>query len=399
VLGEGGDDLDFTKVTSLEGSTAGKVESFQAMMKEINDLGVLRDQRKELEESATKVKSLNAFYSLPAGEVTHPSGDAKPGVSNKSIGQLFVESPAYKEFKGRSGPQVVLNEYGAMEMKTVFRTGAGFEPENLRTGRIELDPQRPISVIDFIPMAPINSDAIRYMEQTTFTNNAVETAESTATTDSDLIGEAALAYTERTQVVEWLPVFIPVTLQQMEDVEGIATHVDQQLAYMLRARLDSQILNGDGVTPNILGTVNVVGINTQALAGDPIFDAIHKGINLVRTVGFTEPSVIFAHPTDWQEAILTRTADGLYILGSPRDPGVERVWGIPVVPTTAVVENTIVLGDYTGYATLHTKRGITIEVSDSHQAYFTRGMLAIRADMRIAMVHRRPEAFCTITGV
>ena len=123
----------------------------------------------------------------------------------KTFGQLFSESEAYKGYVAGQGPTAVLKNMSVIELKAVFRTGAGFEPENIRTGRIELDPQRPIAVIDMVTMLPINSDAVRYMEETTFTNNAVETAESTATTASDLVGEAALAFTERTIPVEWLP--------------------------------------------------------------------------------------------------------------------------------------------------------------------------------------------------
>ena len=108
---------------------------------------------------------------------------------------------------------------------------------------------------------------------------------------------------------------------------------------------------------------------------------------------------MFAHPNDWQDIRLLRTADGIYIWGSPADSGPARIWGMPVIITPAQTENTFVLGDYAQFSALYTKRGITIEVSDSHAHYFTRGMLAIRADMRIAMVHFRPEAFCTVTGV
>ena len=119
----------------------------------------------------------------------------------------------------------------------------------------------------------------------------------------------------------------------------------------------------------------------------------------IRVNGFTEPSVLFAHPNDWQDVRLLRTADGIYIWGSPADAGPDRIWGVRVVQTTAVSENTMVTGDYVSFAALHPKRGITLQVSDSHAHYFTRGMLAVRADMRIAMVHYRPEAFATITSV
>jgi HK97 family phage major capsid protein len=248
-------------------------------------------------------------------------------------------------------------------------------------------------------MLPTSLDNIRYMEETTFTQGAAETAESTATTASDLIPEAALALTERSNPVEWIPVFLPVTMQQMEDVEGIEAYVESRLMYDIRNRLDLQVLVGNGTTPNLKGTENVTGIQTQALGADSIPDAIYKAMTKIRDDGFAEPSVVFIRAAKWQNVRLLKTADGLYIWGHPSQAGPENIWGVPVVQSNAVTSTKAIVGDYATYSTFWTKRGITIAVSDSHAHYFTRGMLAVRADMRGAMVHYRPKAFAEVTGL
>lgn len=399
--GEGGV-LDLSLMKSFAGTNEERLGEIQRRHKELDDLGQKRDARAIIENAAADAKRWDEHYNKPTGLPGGAPGgvrDAKAlaegGGMFKSPGRLFVESKAFSDFNGKKGPSVEVDT----DLKAVFQTGAGWAPESLRQPGVHLDPQRPISVVENIPNLPTGQAAIVYMEETTFTNNAAEKAESTATTAADLIGEAALALTERTQTVQWLPVFIPVTLQQMEDVEGIEAYVNQRLSYMLRARLDLQVLQGNGTSPNIEGTNNVTGINTQALGGDTKPDAIYKGMDKVRTVGFAEPSVGFIHPNDWQDIRLLKTADGIYVWGSPMDAGPDRIWGMRVVSTTAAAEGTMTLGDYTNHAALFTKRGITLEVSDSHAYYFTRGMLAIRADMRVAMVHYRPEAFCTVTGL
>lgn len=398
VFEEAGPDRDFRNVKSLEGDVMGKVEKVRQMNAELEEAHNQLKVLEEVEGIAAKVQADWAAQNTPANPVQHPKdGDRRPG-QIKSIGRLLVESKEYQQFKGmQRWPTAAKLDVDIRN--AVFRTGAGWDPETIRINRVELNPQRPIAVIDNIPMLPTGQDAVQYMEETTFTNNAVETAESTATTASDLIGEAALALTERTKPVEWIPVFLPVTIQQMEDVEGIEEYVNSRLTYMVRARLDSQALNGDGNTPNLEGTLNVSNIQSQALGGDPVPDAIYKCFTSIRSDGFAEPSVLFAHPNDWQGVRLLRTADGIYIWGPPTEAGPDRIWGVPVVQTTAATENTMVTGDYANFAALYTKRGITIEVSNSHANYFTRGMLAIRADMRVAMVHFRPKAFGEITGV
>ena len=404
---ESGDKLDVSLIKSINGlaadDTPARVAFMQTLNKEVDDLGK-RIEAVVVVENLKKESDLREKGLLTATSRQQQLGDGSQKEETKSIGRLFVESTQYKTFMDdrmrtpESAKGLLTGAYD-LDLKTLFRTGAGWAPEQVRLDRVELDPQRPVAVIDRIPQIPTSSETIRYMEETTFTNSAVETAESTAQAAANLIGEAALVLTERTQVVEWLPVFIPVTMQQLEDVAGIEEYINSRLSFMLRQRLDSQILVGNGVTPNLLGTNNVSNINTQAKGIDPTPDAIYKGMDLVRTVGCTEPSQIFIHPNDWQAIRLLRTADGIYILGAPTEAGPERLWGVPLLQTTAQTQNTAILGDYRNFSHLYQKRGITLSATDSHAFDFTRGTLSIRADMRVAMVHYRPEAFCTITGI
>ena len=400
VFEEAGPDRDFSKVKCLGSmDVPGKLAKVRQMNTELEDVHQVVKNLEEMDGIALKAQEHWRANHEPAGPMIHPATEGRPRLETKSIGQLLVESREYQVQKRRRQWAEPLELSHVDIRNTVFRTGAGWDPDVIRTGRVELDPQRPIAVIDNIPMLPTSMDTIAYMEETTFTNNAAETAESTATTASDLIGEAALALTERTRPVEWLPVFIPVTMQQMEDVEGIEAYVNSRLIYMLRARLDLQVLVGDGSTPNLLGTESVTSINAQAKGADTEEDAIFKAMTSVRDTGFAEPSVVFIRPAKFQNIRLRKTADGQYIWGHPSMPGPFTIWGVRMVQTTAVTSTKAILGDYANFSALYTKRGITLSVSDSHAFYFTRGMLAIRADMRVAMVHFRPEAFAEVTGL
>lgn len=400
IFEQAGPDMDLTRVDLLQGDTAAKAGEIRRLNQELAAIGQERDEWRALEDARKLAEAEYRYQHEPAGTLPHPTPpERRLERPAQSLGSLFVRSQAYQQFRTmRNWPTPA--SFPDLDVRAaVFRTGAGWDPQDIRIPRVELSPQRPIAVASQFPMLPTSQSAIAYMEETTFTNNAVETAESTATTAADLIGEAALALTERTRPVEWLPVFIPVTMQQMEDVDGIEEYVNQRLVYMIQARLDLQCLQGNGTTPNLLGTNNVSGIQTQAKGADPTPDAVYKLFRKIRSDGFAEPSVMFAHPNDWEDVRLLRTADGLYIWGPPMDAGPERIWGVPVIQTTAAAEGTFTAGDYAAYSALYVKRGIELAVSDSHAHYFTRGMLAIRADMRVAVVHFRPKAFGTVTGV
>ncbi len=392
IYDEAGEDLDFSKVKCLEGDTTAKLDALKAIDAEVTDLRALRITLLDAEKALKGGRDLHIEMTTPVEQMKHPVKGAEGKAEIKSLGELFMESKVGHELKGR---EIHLPD---VDMKTVMSATAGWDPPTVREARVEVYPVAPINVIDLITMLTTGRDTIKYMKETTFTNNAAEVLESIQGT-LQTYGEGALALTEQSDEVEKISVWLPVTDEQLEDVAGMAAYVNSRLSYMLRARLDGQILVGDGTSPNLLGTLSLSALLTQAKGNDPVPDAIYKAITQVRVTGFAEPSVVFIHPNDWQGVRLLTTADGIYLFGSPMEAGPQRIWGVPVVQTVRVTENTAIVGDYRGYSNLYMRKGVTLKVTDSHGNYFIQGVQAVKAEMRVAMVHYRDTAFCQVTGI
>lgn len=378
IFEEAGNDLDFTKVKSLDGDTAAKVAAVKALNAELNDLGQKLEAQTELENIAKAAKGFSPFRQ-PAAEPGERSQQ------RKSFGELFTDSAAFKT-KGATAELDI-------DLKTLFQTSAGWLPETTRTGRIVEFAVRPIQVTDIVPQTTTGQAAVVYMEETTFTNNAAEVAE------AGTYAESAFALTEKSSTVKKIGTFIPVTDEQLEDVTQVQGYLNNRLQFSLRQRLDGQILNGNGTGANLLGVLNTPGIQTQAKAADPIPDAVYKAMVKVRVTGRAVPNAIIMHPTDWQSVRLLKTADGIYIWGSPSEAVAARLWGLPVAECDALSQGTSVLGDWANFSELSVRRGIEVQISNSHSTYFIEGKQAMRADMRAALVFYRPAAFCTVTGL
>lgn len=318
-----------------------------------------------------------------------PNGKQKDrksaGLRVHELGSAFVKSAAYTE-RGRG-----VEAKFAIDVKTLFETSAGWAPESTRLAGYEPAAFRPVQILDFIPRFRTSQETIKFMEETTRTNNAAEKAEGAA------YAESAFAFTERSQTVEKITDSVPVTDEQLEDVEAAEDYLNQALPENIRQRLDTQVLQGDGNTPNLLGILNKGSIQTQAKGSDPVFDAIHKAITKVRVTGRAVPSVVFLHSNDWQDIVLTRTAEGIYIMGNPASMPDPRLWGLPVVPNEVNTENTglVVASSKTA---LYVKKEITLSVGFVNDD-FTKGKKTVRAEMRAAMVTRRAAAYCTVTGI
>jgi HK97 family phage major capsid protein len=387
IFAEAGPELDLTKVKSVKGTT----HDIAAKIRELNDEQT--DLGKEVDSLISVQKAANQAKQAPG------SGGAEEGAENgqapthrrgsKSIGEMFTQSDAYKLKQGRIGPESSLD----IHLKTLMTTTAGWDPEETRTGKLVEFATRPIQVADLIPQTETSQSAVQYMEETTFTNAAAEALE------AGTYAEAALALTEQSSLVRKIAVFLPITDEQLEDEPQARGYVNNRLPFMIRQRLDSQILVGNGTAPNLRGILNVVGIQTQAKGADPVPDAVYKGIVKVETVGQAMANAVVFNPTDWQSVRLLRTADGLYIWGNPSDAGPERIWGLQVVRAQAETAGTAIVGDFQNFIELAVRRGIDVQVSNSHSTFFVEGKQALRADMRAALVVYRPAAFCTVTGL
>jgi len=390
IFEQAGDEIDLAKVTTIEGDTQAKVEKIRALNTEIDDIAAelepLEKERSDLERAKRRADELGETEPHPGHPEPGRKGGREPAV--KSIGELFTESEAYK-VKGR---EAVLD----IELKALFETGggggAGWTPETTRTGRVVDFATRPIQVTDIVPAGSTSQQSVVYMEETTFTNAAAETAEAGS------YPEAALALTERSSAVRKVAVWLPVTDEQLEDVAGVESYLNQRLMFGVRQRLDQQILTGNGTAPNLSGIQDRAGIQTQAKGTDPTPDAIYKAMTKVRVTGRAFPNIVVMHPNDWQDIRLLRTADGVYIWGNPSEAGPERIWSLPVAQVQAATENTGLVFD-SSTTELAWKKGMTIKVSDSHGTYFVENKQAVRAEIRVAWTAYKPDAICSVTGI
>jgi HK97 family phage major capsid protein len=377
--------------------SAEELKNFQDWQRELTAIGAELDplvaaeaEMKQRQEAA--IKDAAPVYKAPFADGGNAGDRGEEAPAFKTLGEMFTQNATFKAMHKVPGARFGV-DIPDVTLKTLMTTTAGLAPANPRGPKIVLSAQRRPVVADLIPQDNTNAAAIKYMEETTFTNNAAFVAE------GGTKGEAALVFTERTALVETLAVWIPVTMQQLEDVDGMRAVIDNRLRLMLELKEEDGLLNGNGVSPQLDGFYNKI-TQTQAKGADATPTAIYKAITKVRVNGMAEPTGIILHPNDWQDIATLQDLNGNYIYGNPFNSDVtERLWGLPVIATAAATEGTGLLGDFQLYSHISRKMGIRIDVSDSHSTYFVENKLAIRAEERLALEIYRILAFCEVTGI
>lgn len=401
VFAAAGESLDFatSRVLELTGAkdSAGAVTKVREWNKEAEDLGKAHDHLRELDELGQKTRGAldEAERARKQPRQTLPLPGGGDALSTpKRLGTVIVGSEAFTAYRERKAPSACIEEsYGLVELKALFETTAGWAPESARIPGLVIEKAtRPVQVLDIIPTGRTGQASVVYMEETTRTHAAAERAEAAA------YAESTFVLTEQSSTVRSIGDSIPVTDEQIEDVVGVESYLNQRLEFGVRQRLDNQVLNGNGTAPNLRGITNVAGIQTQAKGSDPVPDAIYKAMVKVRVTGRAFPGAFVVHPNDWQDVRLLRTADGIYIWGSPSEAGPERIWGIQVVQADSLTEGTGLVGDFANFCQLYERRGAEIMVGYVNDD-FLKGKRTIRAGLRVAFVVYRAAAFATVTGI
>lgn len=351
------------------------------------------------------------FYAAGNGDLAAAAQD-EGRQALKSLGAQFVGSDGYKKLLGRGlkGGQWTT---GDIELKTtlaegtVASPGPGFAPVSLPTllpGIVGINFQ-PLVVADLIPQGTTSTPLIRYLVETAVTNAAAATAEGAA------YGESALTFDKVDEVLHKIATFLPITDEMLEDFQQTQSYVDARLQLFIRLKEQAQLLSGDGTGSNLLGFLNRTGLATTipkaGQTGPPLFpasdnamDAIYRQITQIRITSFMEPDASVMDPLAWQNILLAKNSQGFYYANGPFVSEADSMlWGKKVVHTPAMPANEALVGAFAQASQIFRKGGITVEASNSHVDYFVKGIVAIRAEERLALAVYRPGAFGLVTGL
>ena len=424
--GTGFIDVKFKEMKSM-GGDAGIESLDEAGVKEFQDrnedlkgararFANLREMENALKEQEAEQKALDSTpdrKGLPfaSGNENPGGGGGAPGVGEgefKTLGDRFIDSAGYKaipDFK-KWNPKADGNIKSEIEgvsikslqldaMKATMTTSAGWAqyPTQFVRPPIMTALRRPV-VADMIPQDDTEQSTIMWWEETTFTNTAAAVAE------GGQKPEAALGTTLRTQAVMKIAVTLPVTDEQLADVPQVRAYIDNRLSLMVQLAEEAALLNGNGVSPNIMGFHSKPGIGSIARAAtEDNPDAILRAITDVNSIaGFANVSAIILHPLNWLAIRLLRTKDGAYLWGHPSLPGPVTLWGLPVVATPAQTVNRGLVGDFQLYSHISRRMGVRIDVGYINDD-FIKDVQRIRLEERLSLEIYRASAFEEITSL
>lgn len=262
------------------------------------------------------------------------------------------------------------------------------------TNKMVEQQMRKVRLLDIITIGRTDTDTVDWIVENARTDNAAETAFGTA------LPESQYGFSHKQTTVKRAGHHVVATRGILADAGQTRTLLDTRLMSGLDRRIEAQVLRGDGVGENVKGMSGYT-IPAQAKGTDSQLDAIHKAMTKIRiaTESQVEPVHLLIHPTDYEALVLSKDpVNGGYLFGRPDTNLNPSIWGLSPVVTTLASLGAPRIGDYKEACTLWVREGASIAASDSHSDFFLKGLVAVKAETRVAFAVTREAALCDITG-
>jgi HK97 family phage major capsid protein len=282
------------------------------------------------------------------------------------------------------------------ESKAIITSGT-IIPQTVRLPGIVARPRRALRLRDLIPTRPFDAvaaggvDCLRQKPRTTTAAPQVVEGDVKA----ELKIETDLVTAKFSTIAAWTA----ASRQVLMDVALLQAFIDQELVYSVQLEEEREILVGtgaangqlDGLLPN--ATPFVPGppaaldqqLDTLALAAAQLLAAD------------VQPTAFVINPVDMAQSELLTTTFGQYIANEPGDADFSdtTLWGLQVVVSNSMPVGQFLVGDFLNGCTLLDRQTATIEIATEHADFFTRNLIAIRAETRTALLIFAPWAFVT----
>lgn len=396
--------LDGKSVEQLAAEVKKMVDEAVGKVKEVAEEALGKAKAGETLTSATKSKADEALIKMNtlseqlaqleqvvAGQRRGGRGDVA-----KSLGETVTDSDEVKALMASATKRgrAAVNVKAIISALTTDADGsAGDLIVPQRLPGIIAPPPRRMTIRDLITPGRTASNAIQYVKETGFSNNAATVSETAGIAKPQSEIKFDLVNTSVTTIAH----YVKATKQILDDVPQLQSYVDGRLRYGLMYVEENQLLNGSGTGTDLNGIYTQAStyappINPSAAGTLTKIDVIRLAI-LQAVLAEYPVNGIVLHPSDWADIELTKDGADRYLFTNPQNGVEPRLWRQPVVETQAMTLDRFLVGAFQLGAQLFDREDANVEISTEDQDNFIKNLVTIRAEERLALAVYRPEAF------
>jgi HK97 family phage major capsid protein len=286
----------------------------------------------------------------------------------------------------------------SFEVKADMTTGADFTGEVIAATRvpgIKFDPSNAVHVRSIVPVGTTNSDTIRFVKESAYTQGAAATSEGSA------LGQTDFNLTASTANVELIGTYLRISKQMLDDTEQLTSYISARVPSKLMAVEDDQLLGGNGVAPNLEGLRNSAtawgntesGFAAGVIANPQNIDVLITALNQVAKFNYTSDGILM-HPTDFHKILALKDGDSRYLKDQVYQGLQPTFMGVPFRISTAMAEGEFIVGNFSQAAQIWQRENVSVEFFEQDTDNVQKNFVTVRVQERLAMTTYLPNALC-----
>ena len=354
-----------------------------AIQKYENELAVAGEASNEAKAA---VKALSEKFESTVTDLAQKMEGIKTSAKDsviESAGAEFIKSEAFKQLVAGN------TQRARIEVKNTVTSGTTTVFPQQNAGIISGD-FKPLTIRQLFRAIPVASNMVNSLREASWTNDAAEVSQGAAKPESDITFEQYNV--PITTVAHW----IKVSNQLLADAPAVVAYIDTRLRDGLAQRIDAQLLNGNGTSPNLSGITDSGNYTAYtASSGDLLVDAINRAKYALWAKGYM-PDAVIVNPADWGAMERTREyssggIQGSYLYGMPGVAAGVNPFGVRIVLSANMTQGKFAIGAFDMACALYNRQGATVEMGYVN-ADFTNNLVTIRAEERLGLGVEKPSA-------
>ena len=285
----------------------------------------------------------------------------------------------------------------SFELKADMTTGADFTGEVIPADRVpgyKFDPTRPVHVRQLLATGSTQSDVVRYVKESGYSNGAAATAEGTTLGQSDFDMTAADANVRK------IGTYFRISEEMLADTPQLTSYLSARAPEKLLEVEDTQILSGDGTGANLSGIitdaadfdVSSSGAFYQSVESANEFDVIVAALNQLALLNYNADCIML-NPTDFNKILLLKDSTNKYLKDQVYNGLQPSFSGVKVIQNTAIAAGTFLIGNFGVGTQLWVRQGVNVEFFREDGTNVRDGFVTVRVSERVALTNYLPNAF------
>lgn len=324
---------------------------------------------------------------------------SQKSVSNKPLSfagsfKKSINEGAIEAFKNGNANAARFEIKAANDM-SIAADFTGVVADETIVPQFKFDPTRATHIRQLLPIGSTDAQVIRFPKESGYDETSVG-----ATAEGAALAQTDFDITATSVNVNRIGTFLRVTEEMLNDTPQLSSYISARVPEKILSIEDTQLLNGSGTGANQSGLFTdgtAFNATTSGFTGTAgvdnanEYDVLVAALNQLALSNY-QADTILLNQTDLHRIALLKSTQNEYLRQQIYSGLVPQIMGVNITTNTAVTAGKFLVGNLRQASQLWVRENLSVEFSRDDNVNFTKNLVTIRVQERIALTNYLPNA-------